>query len=361
MNIYRGIPIVRMKRDLHRRAEVPDKCGDRLESLAVMHRVKTANASAPRASWQIIKDFFQENRGTYDVTFRSATQNPLVRDGINCVNAMLCNARDRRSLTISPKCQQLIRVAWKKDANGNEPETWTNLIRCAPTPATLLGTSLHNDSHETRLVDESPLVPISDFEASLRPGERAVSDLLFGPHRSVHGHMVNSSGELLRRTDTGVSREIQQLKAMTIPQLRARYREVFGSDVNVLHKPYLIRRIAWQLQARVHGGLSDRARNRIAELADGGEIGPPSRAVPKRTPRPTPVPTHESKRDPRLPPVGALLRRRYQGREIVVKVLKDAFECDAERFSSLSALTRKITGTRWNGLLFFGLAGRRHG
>ena len=175
--------------------------------------------------------------------------------------------------------------------------------------------------------------------------------------------MVNSRGEPLRRADTDVGAEIQHLKAMTIPQLRARYREVFGSDVNVLHKPYLIRRIAWHLQARVHGGLSHRARNRIAELADGGELGPPSRAVPK--PMPRRIASHDqacdTQRDPRLPPVGALLRRRYQGREIVVKVLEDAFECDAERFTSLSALARKITGTRWNGLLFFGLAERRHG
>jgi hypothetical protein len=175
--------------------------------------------------------------------------------------------------------------------------------------------------------------------------------------------MVNSSGEPLRRTDTDVGCEIQQLKAMTIPQLRVRYREVFGAEVNVLHKPYLIRRIAWQLQANVHGGLSDRARNRIAELSDGVELGFPSRAVPKRMPGR--IASHdqprETQRDPRLPPVGALLRRRYQGREIVVKVLEDAFECDAERFSSLSALARKITGTRWNGLLFFGLAERRHG
>ena len=85
---------------------------------------ESRNASAPRTSWQIIKDFFRENHSTYEVTFRYANQNPLVRDRVNCVNAMLCDARDRRSLTISPKCQQLIRdleqVAWKKDANSND-------------------------------------------------------------------------------------------------------------------------------------------------------------------------------------------------------------------------------------------------
>jgi hypothetical protein len=69
---------------------------------------------------------------------------------------------------------------------------------------------------------------------------------------------------------------------------------------------------------------------------------------------------------PPLPPIrvfrapGATIRRRYQGREIVVKVLADGFEYDSERYSSLSALARKLTGTRWNGLLFFGLTERGH-
>lgn len=172
--------------------------------------------------------------------------------------------------------------------------------------------------------------------------------------------MVNSSGEGPKTTDTDLGRQIRQLARMTIPRLRVRYQEVVGAETNVVHKSYLIRRIAWQLQADVHGGLSARARDRIAELADGAVFGTYG-LVPKRTPHPIPNPTRQLPCDPRLPPAGTLLRRRYQGREIVVKVLEHGFEYDAERFTSLSALARKITGTRWNGLLFFGLAERRHG
>jgi Protein of unknown function (DUF2924) len=173
--------------------------------------------------------------------------------------------------------------------------------------------------------------------------------------------MVNSSGETLKTTDTDVERQIRQLARMTIPKLRVRYREVLGAEVNVLHKPYLIRRIAWQLQADMHGGLSERARIRMAELKDGIVLGFYPGSVAKGIPRPLPIPPHAAQRDPRLPAVGAILRRRYQGREIVVQVLEDGFECDAERYSSLSALARQLTGTRWNGLLFFGLTERRHG
>ena len=39
----------------------------------------------------------------------------------------------------------------------------------------------------------------------------------------------------------------------------------------------------------------------------------------------------------------------------MVKVLNDGFEYDGRRFSSLSGIAGEITGTRWNGFLFFGL------
>jgi hypothetical protein len=42
-----------------------------------------------------------------------------------------------------------------------------------------------------------------------------------------------------------------------------------------------------------------------------------------------------------------------------VKVLEQGFEYDSRRYRSLSAIAREITGTRWNGLLFFGLVERR--
>ena len=65
-------------------------------------------------------------------------------------------------------------------------------------------------------------------------------------------------------------------------------------------------------------------------------------------------------RDRRLPPPGTLLTRRIDNRQIVVKVLEAGFEFETRRYGSLSAIAREVTGTRWNGLLFFGLAERRH-
>lgn len=62
-----------------------------------------------------------------------------------------------------------------------------------------------------------------------------------------------------------------------------------------------------------------------------------------------------ARRDVRLPRCGDTLSRTYKGREITVRVLKSGFEYDGQRFRSLSAIAKFVTGAHWNGLLFFGI------
>ena len=52
---------------------------------------------------------------------------------------------------------------------------------------------------------------------------------------------------------------------------------------------------------------------------------------------------------------GTKLTREYKGRTIVVTVLNDGYEFEGERYKSLSAIAKAVTGTHWNGHLFFGL------
>jgi len=75
----------------------------------------------------------------------------------------------------------------------------------------------------------------------------------------------------------------------------------------------------------------------------------PAAAQPPKAPR-------TRARDPRLPAPGTVIVRPYKGREIRVKVLEDAFECEGAEFRSLSALAAKITeADSVNGFLFFKL------
>jgi hypothetical protein len=151
---------------------------------------------------------------------------------------------------------------------------------------------------------------------------------------------------------------------MSVPALKKTYREVFGEETRSSHKQYLFRRIAWQLQAQAGGGLSAESLRRATEIADDADLrlgGPkgfwswPEQTKPKEQKR------YQNHRDHRLPQPGAVLTRRHQGKEVVVRVLEGGFEYQARHYRSLSAIAREVTGTRWNGLLFFGLTERRHG
>src|SRR5690606_41994050 len=67
--------------------------------------------------------------------------------------------------------------------------------------------------------------------------------------------------------------------------------------------------------------------------------------------------------DPRLPAPGSAIVRQYKGRTIRVVVLPDGegFEHDGERYRTLSAVAKKVTGSHINGFRFFRLAGRNPG
>ena len=74
-----------------------------------------------------------------------------------------------------------------------------------------------------------------------------------------------------------------------------------------------------------------------------------------------PRPPSGAHRDGRLPKPGTMLPRRHKGRDVVVQVLEEGFEYQSQHYGSLSAVALVATGTRWNGLLFFGLTERRRG
>ena len=147
--------------------------------------------------------------------------------------------------------------------------------------------------------------------------------------------------------------EIEALRGHKTKALKARYRELFGEQSPSSNHAHLFRRIAWRLQALAEGDLSQRARDRAAELASDVDLRlrPPRQfwheIEEERSRRP--------KRDPRLPEPGTLLRRQYQGKPVCVKVLKDGFEYDGKQYASLSAIAPSVTGMRWNGFSFFGL------
>lgn len=156
---------------------------------------------------------------------------------------------------------------------------------------------------------------------------------------------------------------VERLPTLTVAQLRDRYLTVFGEPTASRHKTWLVRRIAWRLQADDEGGLSERALARAAELAKDADIRltaprqPPVASIAE-LPRTKAVPLPMI-RDAGLAP-GTILRREWHGRQVVVTVLTEGFDHDGQVYRSLSAIAKAITGTKWNGHTFFGLKQRSH-
>lgn len=160
--------------------------------------------------------------------------------------------------------------------------------------------------------------------------------------------------------------EIDALHRMTTSELVERYEELHGHASRTRHRAYLIRKIAWRMQALTEGDLTERARKRAAELADDAEVrvmAPKTMICPPQpAEKATTVtrPLHNGEHnDPRLPSPGSAIVREYKGRSIRVVVLNDGegFEWDGDRFRTLSAIAKKVTGSHINGFRFFRLPG----
>lgn len=148
-----------------------------------------------------------------------------------------------------------------------------------------------------------------------------------------------------------VAEQIGVLEALGPEELRARWIEAYGVPPPPRWpSSLLVRGIAYRLQEDALGGLAPALRHHLAELADRLAEDPnASLAAP-----------------PRIKP-GTRLLRQWHGDVHQVTVLEDGFAYRGERYRSLSAIARTITGTRWSGPAFFGLRtrrranGKRHG
>jgi len=155
-----------------------------------------------------------------------------------------------------------------------------------------------------------------------------------------------------------IEKETAALQRMRTGQLCERYAELYGEPTRSRHRFYVLRKILWKLQSIVDGDLSDRARRRAQELAKGSELRvmpPPERDIKSAHSITTNV---QASSDPRLPAPGTAIVRNYKGQSHRVHVTTDGFEYEGERYRSLSAVAKAITGSHVNGFRFFGLEGK---
>jgi hypothetical protein len=137
-----------------------------------------------------------------------------------------------------------------------------------------------------------------------------------------------------------VPARLAALPQSDIRDLKAQWRSLFGADPPPYNRRFLESRLAYRIQELAYGGLKPETIARLEALGeqiDGGNI------------------TLRRIRQHQRPIAGTRLLREYQGVEHVVTVTREGYEYQGRPYQSLSAIARAITGTRWNGWLFFGL------
>jgi Protein of unknown function (DUF2924) len=137
--------------------------------------------------------------------------------------------------------------------------------------------------------------------------------------------------------------QIAALKSMPVADLKARWRELFDTEPPPYNRRFLESRLAYRVQELAHGGLKPETLERLAALAQQVDRKPNKRA----------------RSAPDRPITGTRLIREWQGVEHSVTVRDDGYEYRGRPHKSLSAIARLITGTRWNGWIFFGLKNQR--
>ena len=133
--------------------------------------------------------------------------------------------------------------------------------------------------------------------------------------------------------------QIALLDDLSLKDLRECWLEITGQPApKFFRRKFLLRAVAYRLQVKTHGGMSPSTKRQLREialsLASGKEI-----SLLLRTP---------------IKP-GTRLIRLWQEKTHIVTVLPDGFEWQGQKYNSLSAIAKAITGTNWNGYAFFGL------
>jgi hypothetical protein len=137
---------------------------------------------------------------------------------------------------------------------------------------------------------------------------------------------------------------IASIAAMSATERKTEWRRLYGTPAPLAFGTSLLARaLAYRLQEKRLGGLSNAELRRLARH---GKLEQRTRARPTTTSIVKP---------------GTWLSRTWHGEVHQVIVLESGFDYRGERYASLTAIARAITGVHWSGPRFFGLHSPRMG
>ena len=129
--------------------------------------------------------------------------------------------------------------------------------------------------------------------------------------------------------------DLSALAALDRARLRQLWRALYAREAPRKASRTLLRYgVAWRLQEQAYGGLSATTRRQLDKLAQ--QLQAASAAPQGLVP-------------------GTRLIRQWRGQRHEVTVLKTAYAYRGERYASLSAIARLISGSHCSGPRFFGL------
>jgi hypothetical protein len=142
----------------------------------------------------------------------------------------------------------------------------------------------------------------------------------------------------------GILAQLAALKTAPTPELKSRWRQLFETEPPPYNRRFLESRLAYRVQELAYGGLKPETVERLDALADHYFSSKPAKRSTRVDDRPI---------------AGTRLIREWQGVEHCVTVRDADYEYQGRPYKSLSSIARAITGTRWNGWVFFGLKNQR--
>jgi len=142
---------------------------------------------------------------------------------------------------------------------------------------------------------------------------------------------------------TPIMRQIKELQDKSFAELKQLWRDYYQAEPPPYRRGFMAHALAYRIQELTYGGLSNKAENRLNDL-----LAEAKGAKTKRRVAPA-----------KIPVAGTRLVREWRGERYEAIVLGNGFEYAGRKWNSLTAIARDITGTHWNGPVFFGLRQER--
>ena len=150
-----------------------------------------------------------------------------------------------------------------------------------------------------------------------------------------------------------VLRQLAALQKMSLEELQNKWRDLYGSEPPQFRKPFLVKRLSYRVQELFYGGISEETKEKLAKIASADPFVSCLQINTQNGKRLRGKPMSGE-----IPVAGTRFIREWNGRHYEVTARERGFEYNGKMYRSLSAVATEITGTKWNGKVFFGLKRR---